>query len=149
MRLRYNPNAENKLKESKYLIQTFPFHLQKNMIVELGMGKGKMLTEIAYKNKNKIYIGIEKYATVAEKALRKAQELKLDNFKIICKDINNINEFLKGKIQTLWLTFSDPWPKKRHEKRRLTYIDFLKKYQKILTKKGVIKFKTDNDNFFN
>lgn len=149
MRLRHNPNAAKQLKESGFLIDHFPYSINKNTVIELGMGKGEMITQLAYQNPDKHYLGIEKYPTVAEKAARRAKNLEISNFKIICQDIKDLPELLKGKVDTIWLTFSDPWPKDRHEKRRLTYKYFLNLYKQILTPNGVIKFKTDNDKLFN
>lgn len=148
MRLRNNPNALNELKDTKYLVQQFPFTVDKNTIIELGMGKGEMITDLASKNPKKNYVGIEKFATVAAKAAKRASNLELDNFHIICEDIVNLPELINGKVNTIWLTFSDPWPKARHDKRRLTYKTFLDLYKKILTDDGVIRFKTDNDGLF-
>lgn len=148
MRLRNNPNADKELLESGFLIKDFPFQVDKNTIIELGMGKGEMITQLALENPQKNFIGIEKYATVAAKAVKRAKNLKIDNFNVICEDIKDLPDLLKGKVETIWLTFSDPWPKARHEKRRLTYKSFLDLYKKLLTKDGVIKFKTDNDKLF-
>ena len=149
MRLRNNPDAHKILRKSNILIKSFPFVLNKETIVEFGMGKGKMITTLANLNKNNLFIGIEKQATIAEKALKKVNELGLKNLLIINDDLKNLHTFFKGEIKTIWLTFSDPWPKARHEKRRLTHKNFLDIYKKILHKNGVIKLKTDNDNFFN
>ncbi len=148
MRLRNNPNALPELQASNYLIQDFPFAVDKTMTIELGMGKGEMVTQLAQANPDKFYIGIEKYPTVAHKAMKKAQELKLKNFKIICEDIKDLGELIKGKVNTVWLTFSDPWPKARHEARRLTYKKYLDLYKNIITNDGSLKFKTDNDKLF-
>ena len=148
MRLKNNPNAMNELIESKVFIQDFPYTVNKNDILEIGMGKGEMITQMALNNQKKKYIGIEKYATVAHKAMKKAEELKLKNFNIIVEDIANIPPLINGKVKTIWLTFSDPWPKARHEKRRLTHRGFINIYKELLTNDGVIMFKTDNDKFF-
>ena len=112
------------------------------------MGKGEMITELARLNPTTTFLGIEKYATVAAKALKRAKELNLENFNIICEDIKKLPELIVGKVDILWLTFSDPWPKNRHAKRRLTHSHFLKLYKQILSKDGVLKFKTDNDKLF-
>ncbi len=148
MRLRNDPNAREKLNDSNIIIKDFPISLNNKTIIEIGMGKGEMITQLAFMNPNKTYIGIEKYPTVAAKALKKAQELKLTNFFIICDDVINLKENFNGKVDEIWLTFSDPWPKDRHFKRRLTYKDFLDIYKSILSQDGILKIKTDNDKFF-
>lgn len=149
MRIRNNPDAPRLLLESGYQITEFPFKIGNDIIIELGMGKGEMITELAANNPDKFYIGIEKFATVAHKAAKKAKELDLKNFKIICADIKDLSSLLDGKVKTIWLTFSDPWPKKKQAKRRLTYKAFLELYKQILDEDGVIRFKTDNDFLFN
>lgn len=149
MRLRNNAKLNEYIKNSKYLISTFPFKLDSNCIIELGMGKGEMLTEMAKKMPNKIFIGIEKFATVSAKAIKRAEILGLNNFFVINDDIGKLESFFIGKTNLIWLTFSDPWPKKRHFKRRLTYKNFLDKYKLILNSDGIIKLKSDNDFFYN
>lgn len=148
MRLRNNPKAREYLEQSKYLIQKFPIKLNKTIVLEIGMGKGEMLTQLAQLNPQKTYIGIEKFPTVAFQAMKRAQELELNNFFIICEDIAKLSESFEDKVDEIWLTFSDPWPKKRHYKRRLTYKSFLNIYKKLLSKNGILKIKTDNDQFF-
>ncbi len=148
MRLRNNPEAQGELDKSKYTTDQYPIKVNKDVIIELGMGKGEMITELAKNNPNKFFIGIEKYPTVAHKAMKKAEKLELENFLIIDKDIKDLHELIEGKVKYIWLTFSDPWPKVRHEKRRLTYKTFLDLYKVILDKDGVINLKTDNDKFF-
>ncbi|MGZ9414586.1 tRNA (guanosine(46)-N7)-methyltransferase TrmB [Mycoplasma sp. AC157] len=148
MRLRNIPNATELLLESEYLITEFPFKVNSNTVLEMGMGKGEMLVQLAQNNPDIMYIGIEKYPTVALKSMKKAKKLNLKNFKIINKDIAELPNLLEGKVDLIWLTFSDPWPKKRHYKRRLTYKNFLTIYQNLLTTNGLLKFKTDNDGLF-
>ncbi len=148
MRLRNNPKAEVELQTSKYIIKNFPFKVDKSVVIELGMGKGEMITQLAARNPEKFFLGIEKYKTVAHKAMKRAEKLGLNNFAIIDRDIKNLPELIQGNVETIWLTFSDPWPKARHEKRRLTYKYFLDLYKNLLTKDGIINLKTDNDNFF-
>ena len=148
MRLRNNPNANKELQKSSYLVKIFPYKVFKNTIIELGMGKGKMITKLAKNNPKFNYLGIEKYPTVAHKAMKKAKNQNLENFKIICADIKNLNDLINGKVEKMWLTFPDPWPKKRHAKRRLTHINFINLYKKFLFKNGKIFLKTDNDKLF-
>lgn len=145
MRLRFNKNAETSLMASPMTFKDFPIDNKKNTILEIGMGRGTMLTKLALKHPDIEYIGLEKYSTPAYSALKKAIDLNLENFHIIIGDAINLSTYFKNKIKTIWLTFSDPWPKKRHYKRRLVYRDFLKIYQNILDKNGVVYFKTDND----
>lgn len=148
MRLRHDNDAMNKLHESKFLATEYPIIVNKNTVIELGMGKGEMLTKLASLNPDVDFIGVEKYPTVAAKAIKSANDYNLINFKIVVEDIINIPAVFSGKVGTIWLTFSDPWPKKRHAKRRLTFKAFLDIYQELLTEEGVIKLKTDNDSFF-
>ncbi|MCV3733737.1 tRNA (guanosine(46)-N7)-methyltransferase TrmB [Mycoplasma enhydrae] len=144
MRLRHNKNALDILKKSEFFINDFPYKVSKNTILEIGMGKGKMLSEMAQSHPKNNYIGIEKYSTPALLALKKINEKEISNMKIIVADAINLESIFDGKIKTIWLTFSDPWPKKRHYKRRLVYRDFLKQYQKILSTDGLVYFKSDN-----
>ena len=148
MRLRNNPHAIEELKASKLLIEGYPHRIRHDTVIEIGMGKGEMITKLAKKNPKIKYIGIEKYATVAAKAAKRAKELEINNFKIICDDIAEMHDKLEGKVKTIWLTFSDPWPKARHEKRRLTHKKFLQIYWDMLSNDGIIRFKTDNDKLF-
>lgn len=147
MRLRKNPNAKTELENSTFLIKDYPFDIT-NYFVELGMGKGQMIIELAKSNPNKKFIGIEKYPTVALKAIRLAEKNNLTNFKVIVGDIKNLESMIKGKPLEIYLTFSDPWPKNRHAKRRLTYKSFLKIYKTFLDG-NKLKLKTDNDKLFN
>lgn len=149
MRLRHDNDAMNKLHESTFLANEYPIIVDKSTVIELGMGKGEMITRLASKYPDINFIGVEKYPTVAAKAIKSANEYNLSNFKIVVEDIINLPVAFSGQVKTLWLTFSDPWPKKRHAKRRLTHKAFLDIYQELLTNDGVIKLKTDNDNFFN
>ncbi|MBN3534839.1 tRNA (guanosine(46)-N7)-methyltransferase TrmB [Mycoplasma procyoni] len=148
MRLRNIPNAKEDLLASDYIITEFPHKIDQNTVLEMGMGKGEMLVELAIQNPHLNFIGIEKYPTVALKSMKRAKKMNLSNFKIINEDIATLPEKLEGKTDLIWLTFSDPWPKKRHFKRRLTYKSFLDIYKNLLSEKGVLKLKTDNDRFF-
>jgi tRNA (guanine-N7-)-methyltransferase len=117
--------------------------------IEIGTGKGKFITEMAKANPNINYIGIELYPSVLVSALDKLIENELPNLRLLnvnAKDLTNF--FAEGEIERIYLNFSDPWPKKRHEKRRLTYRAFLELYEKVLVDEGEIHFKTDNQGFF-
>lgn len=117
--------------------------------IEVGMGKGRFLMELAQLNPDINYIGIEKYSSVLIRAIEKRQEVELSNLFFIRMDAENINEvFAEEEIDRIYLNFSDPWPKDRHAKRRLTSHQFLERYDQFLKKEGVIIFKTDNRALF-
>ena len=120
-----------------------------NFILEIGMGMGDFIIESALLNPNVMYIGLEKDRTCVGKVIRKLQELNIKNVKILLSDASNLIELIKEKsVSHIYLHFSDPWPKKHHHKRRLTYPSFLSLYEKILKDDGFITFKTDNDLLF-
>ena len=117
--------------------------------IEIGMGKGKFLMELAQRHPDINYIGIEKYSSVLVRAIEKRQIVDISNLFFIRMDAENIvNVFDKDEISRIYLNFSDPWPKDRHAKRRLTSVPFLQRYDKILKKEGNIIFKTDNRDLF-
>ncbi|WP_322941339.1 tRNA (guanosine(46)-N7)-methyltransferase TrmB [Mycoplasmopsis canis] len=148
MRLRFDNTALDKLQQSPYYLTNFPINLSDTDLIEIGAGKGEMISQMALNEPNRRFFAIEKYPTVANKILNKINELQLKNLFIITKDANDLNEIFNNKTSTIWLTFSDPWPKNAHEKRRLTYKNFLDIYQKLLTNDGNLYFKTDNDKLF-
>ncbi|MBN2504344.1 MAG: tRNA (guanosine(46)-N7)-methyltransferase TrmB [Bacilli bacterium] len=120
-----------------------PIHL------EIGCGKGKFITEMAIKHPDINFIGIEKYASVLLRTLEKLIQKPLDNVLLIHGDAAMIDLFFAPReIQRIYLNFSDPWPKSRKAKYRLTYDSFLRKYADLLENDGTIKFKTDNFGFF-
>ena len=113
------------------------------------MGKGKFLTTLAAQNPNKLYVGIEKYSSVLLRALEKQEELQLPNLCFIRMDAETIGEiFGEQEVDGIYLNFSDPWPKDRHAKRRLTSVQFLGRYEGILSDAGQVEFKTDNQDLF-
>ena len=113
--------------------------------IEIGMGKGRFLMELASLNPKINYIGIEKYSTVLLRAIQKMEETELPNLKFIRMDAEDICEvFAKDEIAKIYLNFSDPWPKDRHAKRRLPSKEFLARYNEFLAPEGRIEFKTDN-----
>lgn len=120
--------------------------------IEIGMGKGKFLLTLAKQNPNINYIGIERYSSVLLRALEKydAEEYhELNNIRFICMDAMDLPEvFELGEVAKIYLNFSDPWPKARHARRRLTSTRFFEQYDKVLAKDGVVEFKTDNRDLF-
>ncbi len=117
--------------------------------IEVGMGKGRFITTLASMNPDINYIGIEKYSSVLFRALEKMEELKLPNLYFIRMDAEDICEvFDTSEVDRIYLNFSDPWPKDRHAKRRLTSKEFFARYDKILVPDGRVEFKTDNNDLF-
>ena len=117
--------------------------------LEIGTGKGKFLMTLAAQNPDINYIGIEKYSSVLVRALEKQNELELPNVIFIRMDAEHIEEiFANGEIDLIYLNFSDPWPKDRHAKRRLTSRQFFARYNNILAADGRVEFKTDNRALF-
>ena len=117
--------------------------------VEIGMGKGRFLMDMARLHPEISYIGIEKYSSVLLRAIQKMQEDPLPNVKFIRMDAEEIEAvFGEGEVDRIYLNFYDPWPKDRHAKRRLESRQFLKRYDRILKKDGQIEFKTDNRELF-
>lgn len=121
----------------------YPIH------IEVGMGKGKFIYEMAGLHPEINYIGIEKYSSVLLRAIQKMEEKPLNNLRFIRMDAEGIAEvFAKDEVDRIYLNFSDPWPKDRHAKRRLPSREFLARYDKFLKKDGVLEFKTDNRDLF-
>ena len=154
MRLKHIKNAETIIYESPYLVKNPTeykgkwntlFNNNNPIEIEIGMGKGKFITSLAQDNPNINYIGIEKYATPIVAETKRLADVDLKNLKIICFDAFNINDVFDHEIEKIYLNFSDPWPKTRHEKRRLTSKIFLDKYDHIFKDKKRIQMKTDND----
>lgn len=117
--------------------------------VEIGMGKGRFLMDMAQLHPDINYVGIEKYSSVLLRALQKQEQLLLPNIIFIRMDAEDITEvFAPGEVDRIYLNFSDPWPKDRHAKRRLPSRQFLERYDKILVPEGVVEFKTDNRDLF-
>lgn len=148
MRLKNNPKASEWLQNSKYIVQNPFFDNDYPICLEIGMGKGDFIINMAIKYPNINFVGVEKYATVLMQAVKKLENLELPNLKLMLLDANCINEIFNKKIDTLYLNFSDPWPKKRHSKRRLTSYNFLEKYDSIFVNNAHIIFKTDNRSLF-
>ncbi|MDP4085903.1 MAG: tRNA (guanosine(46)-N7)-methyltransferase TrmB [Bacillota bacterium] len=159
MRLRHKPWAEDKLNEfPQYAIGnpefykgkwTTAFEKEQPLHIEIGSGKGRFITEMAKAHPDINYIGIEVYKSVIVSALDQLIEVDLPNVKLLNIDASDLGKFFeKNDVDRIYLNFSDPWPKTRHEKRRLTYKTFLDIYKHILKDNGEIHFKTDNQNLF-
>lgn len=117
--------------------------------IEIGMGKGKFISTKARNHPNINYIGIEKFDSVIIRAIDAVKENDLENLRLLHYDAKELrNVFASEEIDKIYLNFSDPWPKSRHAKRRLTHFDFLEVYQDILKSSGCIEFKTDNEKLF-
>lgn len=117
--------------------------------VEIGMGKGRFIMDMAEANPDINFIGIEKFSSVLIRAIQKEEERELKNVLFVRMDAEEVTEtFEKGEIDRIYLNFSDPWPKDRHAKRRLESRQFLARYDQILKKDGIIEFKTDNRPLF-
>lgn len=117
--------------------------------IEIGMGKGKFITTLAMENPDINYIGIEKYSSVLIRAIERCEEIEVPNLRFIRMEAEYICDvFEKGEVDRIYLNFSDPWPKDRHAKRRLTSKQFFERYDVILKKDGIVEFKTDNDLLF-
>lgn len=158
MRLRNIPGSREVIAEHESCVQepeqqkgnwhtlfgnTNPIH------IEIGMGKGQFLMALAAEHPDVNYVGIEKYSSVLLRALQKMEEAPLDNLRFIRMDAEAIADvFDKAEVDRIYLNFSDPWPKDRHAKRRLTSKEFFARYDRILTKNGQVEFKTDNVELF-
>lgn len=157
MRLKNVRGASDVIEASNYVIDSPSdykgkfkdlFNNDNPIHVEIGMGKGQFITGMAKEFPNINFIGIEMYDSVIVRAVQKQDELELPNLKLIKVDATLIEDIFDHEIDTLYLNFSDPWPKKRHTHRRLTSDRFLKRYDSIFSDKKVIIQKTDNRNLF-
>ncbi len=158
MRLRNIPGSREAIAQNRWCIQETEhtkgqwhtiFGNQNPIHIEIGMGKGKFIMALARQNPHINYIGIEKYSSVLLRALQKMDAEPLENIRFIRMDAENICElFDHEEVAQIYLNFSDPWPKDRHAKRRLTSRQFFERYQHILKSNGTVEFKTDNTSLF-
>ena len=156
MRLRNIAGSREVIAESKYTVKDPEqkkglwkkeiFGNNNEIHIEIGMGKGRFIMDMAALHPDINYVGIEKYSSVLLRAIQKQEELQLPNVIFIRMDAEDITEvFDESEVGKIYLNFSDPWPKDRHAKRRLPSREFLKRYDKILKADGVVEFKTDNE----
>lgn len=163
MRLRNVKGAAQRILDNPYTIQTDGAkgedyrglwnqnYFQNNhpIHIEIGMGKGQFIIQMAQEHPEINYIGIEKYSSVLVRALDKRELLETDNLLFLRMDAADITEFFAPEeVAKIYLNFSDPWPKDRHAKRRLTSVEHLRLYDRILKKDGYLQFKTDNRPLF-
>ncbi|MFU1791986.1 tRNA (guanosine(46)-N7)-methyltransferase TrmB [Mammaliicoccus sciuri] len=158
MRMRNKPWADDFLKDHPNIVDVSLNHQYKMaewfdkdqpIHIEVGTGMGRFITETAKQNPNINYVAIEKDKNVMVRVLEKVKEMELNNIKLINQDAKLLTEyFVENEVSRIYLNFSNPWPKTRHAKRRLTFSSFLEIYQHILNKDGQIHFKTDNQGLF-
>ena len=158
MRLKNVPGSKEYIAASNFVIHDETerkgkvreyFANDKPIQIEIGMGKGQFIYEMARQNPDINFVGIEKYSSVLLRAIQKMEEEPLQNLIFIRMDAEDITDvFDEGEIDKIYLNFSDPWPKDRHAKRRLESRQFLKRYETILKDSGFIEFKTDNNDLF-
>lgn len=160
MRTRYNPQANDIIENFDRFIKDREelqgiLNTDKKICIEIGMGKGDFISNMAKLNPDNVYIGIELSPQVLALAIKKLNRfeeengLSLKNLYFMSFDaLKLLDYFSENQVDVLYLNFSDPWPKKRHTKRRLTYKDFLENYKKVLKKDGIIELKTDNRGLF-
>lgn len=158
MRLRNVPGSRETIADSVFAINeptelkgkwNEEFGNDNPIRIEIGMGKGKFITQLAMENPDINYVGIEKYSSVLVRAIEKCEGTEIKNLRFIRMEAEYICEvFDQGEVDKIYLNFSDPWPKDRHAKRRLTSKQFFERYNIILKKDGFVEFKTDNDLLF-
>lgn len=157
MRLKNIKGAAEKIQKGKYFIDNPKDYIGKwntlfknnnPIYIEIGIGKGNFIIKQALNNPNINYIGIEKYDSVILRAVEKTNELELSNLYLVRMDARLIEEILHKEVDLIYLNFSDPWPKDRHAKRRLTSREFLTRYDSIFKGNKKIIMKTDNIDLF-
>ena len=156
MRIKFKPWAKDYIKDNPQIFIQSESHLEylirkyKNVYLEIGCGKGQFSINMAKRDPEALYIALERYDSVIVKAGEKKEKEHVDNLYFYAIDIDEVKDFkiLRRRIDKIFLNFSDPGPKKRHKKRRLTSKHYLAIYDRLLKKNGRIFFKTDNQEFF-
>mgnify|MGYP004648119711 FL=1 len=157
MRLKKVKDADVFIDKSSYIIKD-PFSYKgnynklfkndNNISIEIGMGKGDFIIGMAKLHPDINFIGIEMFDSVIVRAVQKLENENIPNLRLIRMDAKDINDVFDHEIDTIYLNFSDPWPKKRHAKRRLTSKEFLKRYDSVFKNEKKIFQKTDNEDLF-
>lgn len=159
MRLRNKPWADDYLKNNEQLVIAEPFDNKNNwkqefrnnnpIHLEIGTGKGKFIAGMSEQHEAINFIGIERAQSIIIRAVEKALDTGQPNIRLINKNAKDLRDlFGKNEVDKIYLNFSDPWPKSRHEKRRLTHHTFLEQFKDVLKPEGEIILKTDNKNLF-
>ena len=158
MRLRNVTGSREAIAKSRFVIQEPQkrknswrelFGNSNPLQIEIGMGKGRFIMDMARLHPEINYIGIEKYSSVLIRGIQKMEKEELPNLYFIRMDAEEITDvFGQGEVNKIYLNFSDPWPKDRHAKRRLPSREFLNRYRIILSEEGNLEFKTDNQELF-
>ncbi|OEH91911.1 tRNA (guanosine(46)-N7)-methyltransferase TrmB [Bacillus solimangrovi] len=160
MRLRHKPWATDFIAENPHFVVPNPeecqgnwskdvFHNDNPIYIEVGTGKGSFVTGMGKQHPDVNFLGVELYPSVIISALQRLVDEPQDNVKLLNQNAEDVTKFFaENEVSRVYLNFSDPWPKKRHEKRRLTYKAFLDLYKQILIPNGEIHFKTDNQQLF-
>ncbi|MET3682688.1 tRNA (guanine-N7-)-methyltransferase [Alkalibacillus flavidus] len=159
MRLRNKPWAEDYIKNHPTIVELDPYQRRGNwqsrfeqeqpLALEIGTGKGRFIDGMARQHPDMNFIGIERDKNVIVSAIDKLNDPDVTNATLIHENAKDLRDmFGENEIDRLYLNFSDPWPKSRHEKRRLTYYTFLEQYQNVLKDDGLVIMKTDNRQLF-
>lgn len=151
MRTKYKPWAKPYFEEHQEEISLPLSELSKlnHIHLEIGCGKGQFILDMSKRHPELNFLAVEKNITCVGFTAKKLVEEEVKNVKLLAMDGDIVlNELKDGSVDILYLNFSDPWPKKRHERRRLTHPLFLEKYFRVLANDGEIRFKTDNDELY-
>ncbi|WP_067727027.1 tRNA (guanosine(46)-N7)-methyltransferase TrmB [Oceanobacillus damuensis] len=159
MRQRHKPWADDFLKENDHIVipnaaehkgkWQSVFENDRPIHIEVGTGKGQFLVGMAKQHPDINFIGIEMAKSIIVSAAQKVVDAEVENLLLLNENAADLREiFAENEVATIYLNFSDPWPKNRHEKRRLTYHTFLEQYKEVLDPTGKVIFKTDNRGLF-
>lgn len=159
MRQRTVKNLEERLEQNSSFVIENPreakgrwaeiFGNRNPVYLEIGCGKGQFILTRAERNPQANFIAVEGQANVILRAMEKAEAAELSNLRLFIDFVNDLNDYFEpGELAGVYLNFSDPWPKARHDKRRLTYHKRLENYFQVMGEDGFVEFKTDNEGLF-